>query len=303
MFKNSGFKIVNIPLIVTNCKANPSYRSKITKDVLKCDIDSFKENFMSNKKYTILCYIINDYEDVHEILEKDDQCEYLLITDNPNLQSKTWTVIYDTTLIGLSTFDKCYSIRFNLFKYATTDICVYIDANIQVKKPLTKLIDIFNNGQYDMCLMPHPLNCQFIPEYKNWINWRKYPVENANKFIKMLNMSNYNYEYKSLFQGCFKIVRRGKLNSDFENLTMAFLKYLGKENEIERLDQTVYSYVLNNYFSDIKVLPVSEQIVRSDYMAWFWHKSNKLNLNAFYDITKPDIKFVFNEKVKCLYLN
>ena len=71
-------------------------------------------------------------------------------------------------------------------------------------------------------------------------------------------MQNYDLNYKSLFQGCFKIVRRGKTNSDFERLTMAFLKYLGTDTEIERLDQTVYSFVLNRYFNNIKIMPVSE---------------------------------------------
>lgn len=52
----------------------------------------------------------------------------------------------------------------------------------------------------------------------------------------MLNATHYPADYRSLFQGCFKIVRRGKTNSDFERITLALLKYLGTENEIERLD-------------------------------------------------------------------
>lgn len=254
------------------------------------------------KKYSVLCYIINDYENVHEILEKDDECEYILVTDNKNLKSSTWSVIYDPTLDGLSTFDKCYSIRFNIFKYASTNICIYLDANIHVKKSLRILIDKMNDGSYDMCMMPHPLNSTFIPEYQNWINWRNYPVENANKFIQMLKRANYDLNYRSLFQGCFKIVRKGKINSDFEQLSFDMLKFLGTENEIERLDQTVYSYVLNTYFSNIKILPVSEQILRSEYMTWYWHKSDKKNMNVFYDINKPDMKYVFNELRECLYL-
>ena len=121
--------------------------------------------YMNKYKYTILCYNINHYEIVHEVLEKDPNCEYIMVTDDKTLTSRTWTIIYDETLEGLSTFDKCYSIRFNLFKYATTDICIYIDANILVKKPLQILIDKMEAGKYDMCMMPHPLNNTFMPEY------------------------------------------------------------------------------------------------------------------------------------------
>lgn len=255
-----------------------------------------------NKKYTVLCYIINGYERVHEVLESDPECEYILVTDDPNLKSRTWNVVYDESLLGMSVFDRCYSIRFNIFKYATTDICIYIDANIEVKRPLRTLIEKMDERPYDMCMMPHPLNSTFIPEYTNWIKWRGYPVEKARKFLDVIQKAGYNLEYRSLFQGCFKIVRRGKINSDFERMTLAMLKYLGTDTEIERLDQTVYSYILNLYFSDLKILPVSEQIIRSDYMTWYWHNSDKKNLNFFMTPGKPDYKYVFNRQVECLQL-
>lgn len=258
---------------------------------------------MNDKRYTVLCYIVNGYEKVHEIKEKDPECEYLLITDDPKLESSTWKVIYDGTLLNTkSIFDRCYSIRFNLFKYATTNICIYVDANIQINRSLNCLIDKFETGHYDMALMPHPLNSTFMPEYKLWIQMRNYPVEQANKFFSMLVTSHYDMTYKSLFQGCFKIVRRGKLNDDFDRLTLAFLKYLGTETQIERLDQTVYSYVLNAFFNTINVFAVSEQIVRSSYMTWYWHNSDKPNLNFFMVPGKPDYKFVFNKQVECFQL-
>ena len=56
------------------------------------------------------------------------------------------------------------------------------------------------------------------------------------------------------------------------------------------------------WFYDKKILPVSEQILRSDYMTWFWHRSNNKNMNIFYDINKPDMKWMFNKQVECMYL-
>lgn len=84
---------------------------------------------------------------------------------------------------------------------------------------------------------------------------------------------------------------------------MSLLKYLSISQEsFERLDQTVFSFVINRYFSNLKVLPVSEQIVRSYALTWFWHKSNNKNMNIFYDISKPDMKWMFNNQVECIYL-
>lgn len=57
--------------------------------------------------------------------------------------------------------------------------------------------------------------------------------------------------------------------------------------------------MLNSFFSTIKVLPVSEQIIRSDYMTWYWHNSNHPNLNFFMTPGEPDMKYVFNKLVEC----
>ena len=51
-------------------------------------------------KYSILTFIIGKgYEKVHEICNKQSDVEYLLITDDITLTSKTWTVIYDKDLL------------------------------------------------------------------------------------------------------------------------------------------------------------------------------------------------------------
>lgn len=129
------------------------------------------------KQYSVLCYIINNYENVHEVLEKDPNAEYILVTDDKNLKSSTWNVVYDESLLSLpSVFDRCYSIRFNVFKYCHAPICIYIDGNVQVNKPLKPLVEAFKNGKYDMCLMPHPFRFSFSSEYQAWVQGRGYPL-------------------------------------------------------------------------------------------------------------------------------
>lgn len=83
------------------------------------------------KRYTVLCYIMNNYENVREVEEVDPEAEYVMVVDDHSLTSKTWKVIYDEELARIpSVFDRCYRVRFNVFKYASTPICVYLDANV-----------------------------------------------------------------------------------------------------------------------------------------------------------------------------
>lgn len=254
-------------------------------------------------RYTILSYIINNYEILHEVGEKDPDAEYIMVTDNPKLQSDTWNVIYEPDLNGLSVFDKCYLIRFNCFKYANTDICVRIDGSMKVKHSLRPLIDLFQSGNYDACFMPHPFNDNFIEEYNQWVKVRSYPETQAKRCIESMREKGYEFNYKGMFQGGFCILRRNKICRDIETTTYNYLKELGTDNQIERIDQIPLSFVINTKFNNLRILPVSEQILRSYYIQLYEHHGSVPNMNIFYDREKADIKYMFNKPVSCLYLD
>lgn len=140
---------------------------------------------MSNKRYSILTFIIGkNYETVHEIDNKQDDVEYLLVTDDKDLRSDTWKVIFDEDLLKCKTpFERCFRVRYNVFKYCTTDTCVTIDGSMHVKGSLDNLINVFDGGEYDICLMPHPLWSDLLTEYNAWIKMRGYPMQQAQKAI------------------------------------------------------------------------------------------------------------------------
>lgn len=255
-------------------------------------------------KYSILTFIIGKgYEKVHEIINKQDDIEYILITDDNELKSNTWKVIYDKDLLFFKTpFERCFRIRYNVFKYCSTDICVTIDGSMHVKGSLDKLIDKFNNGNYDICLMPHPIWNDFYTEYNAWMQMRNYPYEQAKRAITFFENKKYDFSYKGLFQLCFSIKRRSEFTDKLDKITFEHLLELSGDSEFERLDQTVFTYVMNTMFNNAKILPVSEQVVRSDAIQWYWHNSDKPNMNIFYDINKPDIKWMLNRQVECMYI-
>lgn len=256
------------------------------------------------KLYSILTFIIGKgYEKVHEILNKQDNVEYILVTDDDTLESKTWTVVYDKDLLQYKTpFERCFRIRYNVFKYVTTNICVTIDGSMQVKGSLDNLINKFNDENYDICLMPHPIWSDFYTEYNAWMRMRNYPIDQAKRAINFFTSKNYDFSYNGLFQLCFSIKRRSELTSNIDKITFESLIELSSDGEFERLDQTVFSYIMNTKFNNIKVLPVSEQVVRSNAIQWYWHNSDNPNMNIFYDINKPDIKWMFNKQAECAYL-
>ena len=279
--------------------------SDIFKNAIKKNIQDYKIvlNGQSKKKrYSVLTYNFNNYEIVREIGEKDPEAEYILVTDNFLFSSDTWNVIYDPSLEGLSPFDQTFYVRYNCFRYCNTDICLRIDGSIEVKHSLKPLIDVFEEGNYDASLMPHPVRDNFIDEYNTWVKIRGYDRKQADKCIESMREKGYDFNYKGMFQACFSIQRRGRLTDEIDRVTYKYLKELGMDGKIERLDQVPFSFIMNTQFSGIKILPVSEQILRSYYMQWYEHNSIAPNMNMFYDYSKDDERYMFNKKVKCLYL-
>lgn len=254
------------------------------------------------KRYTVLTYIFNGYEKVHEVMEKDPEADYVLVTDDQNLRSDTWHVVCDP-MPRYSAFAKCYQVRFHPFNYVSTPIIVRVDGSIGINKSLKPIVDEFDRGQYDRCLMIHPHRNTLPSEYDVWVKTRGYPRQQADKCMRALQRMGYDLGQKGIYQGCFEVLRNNYTNTDINDLTFALLCLMGT-GSIERIDQTVTSAVINRFYGDMKVLPVSEDIITDgDLMQWYFHNSDrpipqKMDLIAPIFAGKPVTCFCPNIKVK-----
>ena len=226
------------------------------------------------EKYTVLTYNTGGYELLHEIKEKSPNAEYLYITDDPNIKSETWRVIYEPNLSG-GTFDKCFQIRYNPWKYASTDIVLRVDGSMGLDRSFDNIIQAFINGEYDICVTSHPTRQNIFDEYVAWIKHRKYPIEHAQKIVDFLvKTENYNVKAEDgLFQYNFMIQRKNRFNETLNSLTYSFLKYLAPEDDtIERMDQTIGTFIINKYFGHGKIMFLSTtNLMNQGYFSWYLH--------------------------------
>lgn len=223
------------------------------------------------KKYSILTYNFGGYEVLHEVKMPQNDVEYIYVTDDPTLKSNTWKIVIDDSLKDMSPFDKCYAVRFNPFKYCSTDVCIRLDGSIVIGSSPDKLIEKFNNEKYDLALCPHPDRYTITDEYAAWIELRNYSPLQAAKCIHYMIDHNYDFTYKSMIQQNFVIQRKCKQNDQIDKMTYNLLKELGSDGKIERVDQIITSYILNTYFRDIRIMPLSELIVHSSMFGWCAH--------------------------------
>lgn len=245
---------------------------------------------MSDSRYTVLSYNINGYEIIHPVKEKSDRARYIMVTDDPNLkdESGTWEIVCDETLTG-SAFDKVLQVRYNPFKYTDDFVVVKIDGSVGIEKNLDPLIDKFEDGDYDMGLMFHPTRNTMYEEYSAWANVRQYPVDQCNRVLNfLLQAEGYDVQnYKGLAQLCFEIQVNNRLNNDLRRMTYAFCKYLGDSTDgIERVDQCIFSFVCQKYFTNAKIMWVDQRMYNGDFFSWYPHHSDQ----PFHPIDVKDMK-------------
>ena len=109
-----------------------------------------------------------------------------------------------------------------------------------------------------------------------------------------MRIFGYDPNKKGLIQACFEIVRDKSINTLINDLSFGFNMIIGSEGKMERLDQTITSFVLQKYFKELKVLPVSERIITDgNYLQWYIHGTNK-PIPLKQNIITP---YLFNEEI------
>ena len=225
-------------------------------------------------KYSILMYNFNNYEILRDPLEIDDEAEYIYVTDNKTLKSDKWKIVYDPRLEKLSAFEKCYYVRFHLFEYCSTDICIYLDGSIQIKRSLRQLYENFVNSGCDIGLSINGCFNDLRDDYHFWTKHRNYPKSCADKCLHFLKLEKYDFDRKGYLECNIRICKNTALNREIDERTYDTLKFLGKPG-IERFDQPIYAYIVQHYFSNIKVFCFSRNTIMSSYLTWCWHNTAK----------------------------
>lgn len=253
-------------------------------------------------KYSVLTYNINGYEIIHNIPKEcmNPDIEYVYVTDDHSITSDTWTVVYADDLTG-STFDKCYQIRFNPFKYVHTNTVMRIDGSMGIVRDVMPIFEYFDKYGYVASVMIHPTRRLMVPEYEAWIRQRGYPIDQANKCLNVMIQNGYDLNYQGLYQYNFMIQRNDEMNNTWNKVTYETLQKLATEPDTaERIDQTIGSFILNKFFSDQKIMPVGQYLCDGLFFNWYVHgTNNKMDCNDRYFI-EP---YLFNKScyLACLY--
>lgn len=226
---------------------------------------------MSNKRYTVMTYIMGSYEKVHEVKEKSPNAQYLLITDREDLESKTWKVICDSTLYG-SAANKTRDVKWHPWRYTDDNIVIMLDGSISVNESLDEIVEAFVAGGYELGMMIHPERNTARDEMNAWMDWRCLNPNDAERQLSVMESSGYSINsYRGLYQCCLKICRRTPAVMRWLETVAGLLTLCGNRGEYATPEQVLASFALNKWWSFLPVMWVSERLINSHYLTWYIH--------------------------------
>jgi len=248
-------------------------------------------------KYSVVTINIGGYELVHEIQEKSDNAEYIMLTDDCTLQSETWTIKYVDNEYSEDPMYTVLKLRYNIFDYINTDIAFVVDGSIQVNKNLDIFIRKMEESNSDCCLFLHNYHKTFRQEYYAWELARNYPHQQVEKIIELVG-ENYFNNNKGIVCRTVFAQKNTAYNRKLNSIVFDYCKLLKFDKyKADRLDQTILSYVIQQYFYDIlNPLYFSIELINdTEYFTWYSHNSYiKLYTLRNKDIT--DFKYYFFDK-------
>ena len=207
-------------------------------------------------KYSVITTNFNNYEILRDPLETDDNAEYICLTDNKDLKSNIWNIIYlkefdNNTFSG---FQKTYMAKYSIFKYISSDSKYVIEINgaILIKKSLNKIINYYNDNNYDLGIAIHPDRNDLLLEYDAWERIRHTDQKYKKKFIEYINKHPHpDLELKNcgLLEWAIKIYKNTPVIRQFVNDVYDAL--CEHSNFEDNNDQCIAMWVLYNYINKI----------------------------------------------------
>lgn len=229
---------------------------------------------MKNNIVVYTC-ITNGYDDLNEILNKEDNIDYICFTDDKTLTSKTWTIIYinDKNLDNLTNVKKQRYIKINPHLFLSDyEISIWIDGNMSIIGDINQLLKIHNN-EYFMTTLKHPYtNCIYI-EAKKCAD-----IKDSSLIIFKQVFFKYLKEKYPINNGL--IESRMIIRNHNNNKCIKLMEDWWKEvNEYSHRDQLSFNYVL--WKNNLKIGLIEAIDIDSFFKMKKGHKKNS-HKNLFF---------------------
>lgn len=132
----------------------------------------------------VVTYIFGKGQEIlRDPLVTDPGVQYICVTDQKELTSNTWTVIYDNIPQAKCIRDKMPMVKYNPFKYTNADRIIIMDGALQITHSLNNMFAKLN--ETPLLIKKHPERNDLLSELNTWITKRGLPSQVIDAFTAM----------------------------------------------------------------------------------------------------------------------
>lgn len=224
-------------------------------------------------KYSIIQVNTNNYDKIFECNDLDAS-ERLLFTD-ANCDTENWTKIKISTTDRDYPFDDVFKIRWNPFDFTDTDYAVWLDGSIKIDGSVKRYVEEVMSSGADFATLKHPFRDDIYSEYLEWCRMRSYDKTKALRWMSRMYENGWNPKNKGLYQVCVCIFKNTDRVKEFGRAVIEELHSFNGDH-LERLDQTVVTYLLKTKFKNLRVFELSEEMYKnSKELKMIWNHPSR----------------------------
>lgn len=233
---------------------------------------------MSNEKICVYTCITGDYDELQPVYQEEG-IDYICFTNNRNLKSAEWEMIYieDNNNLGNMLLSREIKILGHPLLKDRYDISIWIDGAVQVRNSIKNFLNQYCEiDKYNMACFRHSVRDCVYEEAIACIIGRKEDKENLVPVLKMLREEKYPEHYG--LAECTVLIRRHNniLVKQAMKLWFELLKKYAKR------DQLYFPYVVRNM--ELNIQWIDMNVFENPY---FFSKSHR----QLKDITSCRIVF------------
>lgn len=222
-------------------------------------------------KYAVITFIFGKNKELlRKPLVKDD-IEYICVTDQKDLKSSDWKIIYDEMPEVKCVRDKMVYVKYNPFKYTNADYACVIDGTLEIKNSLLSLFGQLDN--HDILIKQYPTNKSLYAELLEWIKTRNMPANAIHKFQVMAKHDKIDIYKNYLIESCVLVYKNSPKTQELFNKELDYMKFLGENGNLFLSNQCVLTYIIQN--EDFNIGYINQKL----YFNRYWHNSKKTRLN------------------------
>ena len=220
----------------------------------------------------VITYIFGTNQELlREPLVLEPDTEYICVTDQSNLKSKHWHIIFDNMPAAKCTRDKMPMVKYNPFKYTKAERIIVIDGTLQITGSLQTAFHQLDD--IPLLVKPHPERNMLIDELVVWHNIRHLSSDIIDKFIVMSAVDGISLTNKFLIESCVIGYNNWPIIHILCQSVLEYMKFLGNHGTLCKTNQCPFTYLIQKM--NVPYSFIDQKLFATRYRHNTWKINNR----------------------------